>query len=158
MRKFEFSRQLTQPKWDTLQSYMCRIQSIWTFSFRLEWDSFRTFSTPSIHDDALFPNLQHIRFGKQFIGEIRPLPPHQPLPLLVCVDIWPNSLESSSTFQGYLEWFSELSPHVTRLCMSSRYGIRPMLDIRCNTISSNHICGWRNLQISDLQAVQYNAR
>ena len=121
-------------------------QSIQSFSFRLNWDSFRTFSTPSIHD-SLFPNLQHVQFGDQYISKIQPLPPHQLLPSLVSIYIWPNYLGGSSTFQGYLKWFSELSSHVTTLHMSPRFGMWPVPEVGCNKIAYNHICGWQNLQV-----------
>ncbi|KAF8135769.1 hypothetical protein EV363DRAFT_1321586 [Boletus edulis] len=140
-RGYVFTKPLTQTEWDVLRHYTCRIRAIRRFDLGVDWKSFRIKLAPSI-PDLLFPNLRYVQCGHWHTKEIGQLPPRQPLPSLLSIEIL-FCQPALPSLQHCFKWFSELSPSVKRVCASS---LPPPEGPWLISVTSEHICGWRNLQ------------
>ncbi|KAF8135734.1 hypothetical protein EV363DRAFT_1551692 [Boletus edulis] len=142
---YVFAKPLTQAEWDILRSYTCRIRRIRRFDFGVDWKSFRTESAPLAGPSipsSLFPNLRYVQCGHWHTNKIGQLPPRQPLPSLLSVEIlYPHP--AVPILQQCLKWFSEVSPNVKEVYAHSK---PPVFDPGFIQISSEHICGWRHLE------------
>ncbi|KAF8441550.1 hypothetical protein L210DRAFT_1055911 [Boletus edulis BED1] len=141
-RGYVFTKPLTQTEWDVLRHYTCRIRAIRRFDLGVDWKSFRVELAPSI-PDLLFPNLRYVQCGHRHTKKIGQLPPRQPLPSLLSIEILFRQ-PALPSLQHCFKWFSELSPSVKRLCA---FSLPPPEGPWLISVTSEHICGWRNLQI-----------